>query len=96
MLAITGAEEFIMKTFPLKKYKVKILTVERPKEGLRKILEDSGYVQVQRLSRWGETLWILSDIQAELDLSEIANFSGKKQYLAEKAREKEKDSVAQE
>ena len=87
-LDVEGAEEFIMRNFPLQDYKVKILTVERPKENLRKLLESHGYQQIQRLSRWGETLWILTEILSELDLSEVENFNGKALHLAEMARKK--------
>jgi len=90
-LDVEGAEEFILKQFPLNHFKIHLLSVERPKEALRALLEENGFEQLQRLSRWGETLWAHKDIRSQLDLSRLEEFSGRSQFLAYKARrEKEK------
>jgi hypothetical protein len=86
-LDVEGAEAFILEGFPLDEYTIHLLTVERPKEPLRTILEAHGFEQLQRLSRWGETLWTHKDFRSQLDLSRLEHFSGKSQYLAEKARQ---------
>eukprot|EP00590_Aulacoseira_subarctica_P010022 CAMPEP_0172421200 /NCGR_PEP_ID=MMETSP1064-20121228/7474_1 /TAXON_ID=202472 /ORGANISM="Aulacoseira subarctica , Strain CCAP 1002/5" /LENGTH=304 /DNA_ID=CAMNT_0013161485 /DNA_START=52 /DNA_END=966 /DNA_ORIENTATION=+ len=57
-LDVEGAESLIMKDFPFKEYKIKIMTVERPRQDLREILTDNGYIYVMDLSKWGETLWV--------------------------------------
>ena len=86
-LDVEGAEHFIMQSFPLEEYKARIMTVERPKEELRALLDSHGYINLQRLSRWGETLWAHKDFLHELDTSDLDQFSGKRQYEAAKARE---------
>ncbi|VEU37561.1 unnamed protein product [Pseudo-nitzschia multistriata] len=88
-LDVEGAEEFIMSGFPLKEYQIRILTIERPKENLRTYLESHGYKQVLRLSRWGETLWIHGAFEKSMDLTNIQDFHGKKQYAEQKARQQQ-------
>jgi hypothetical protein len=56
-LDVEGAELLIMKEFPFDDYKIKIMTVERPDEELRALLESKGYRFLKDLSWWGETLW---------------------------------------
>ena len=84
-LDVEGAEYFIMKMFPLSEYTIKIMTIERPKEDLKLLLEKHGYKQVLRLSRWGETLWINSSFEHDMDLSNLDEFHGKKQWEQQKA-----------
>jgi hypothetical protein len=86
-LDVEGAEAFILEGFPIDEYSIHLLTVERPKEALRTLLEAHGFEQIQRLSRWGETLWAHKDFRSQLDLSRLEEFSGKNQYLTEKARQ---------
>jgi Methyltransferase FkbM domain len=85
-LDVEGAEYFIMKAFPLHEYTIRILTIERPKDELKKLLEQHGYKQILRLSRWGETLWIHSAFERRMDLSRLPEFHGKKQWEQQKAR----------
>lgn len=87
-LDVEGAEEFVMTVFPLEKYRVKLMTIERPTEKLRKLLASKGYIQIQRLSRWGETLWAHGDTINELDMSRLTEFHAKRQYLLEKETSK--------
>lgn len=54
-LDVEGAEAFILEGFPLNEYTIHLITVERPKEPLRVLLEAHGFEQILRLSRWGET-----------------------------------------
>jgi Methyltransferase FkbM domain len=56
-LDVEGAEYLIMKDFPFSQYLIKIMTVERPSQELRQLLEDHGYVFLKELAWWGETLW---------------------------------------
>jgi len=85
-LDVEGAEEFVMTEFPLKEYRIRIMTIERPKEKLRNYLKSHGYVQILRLSRWGETLWIHGGFEAHMDMTHLQEFHGKKQYEEQKAR----------
>lgn len=85
-LDVEGAEEFIMTGFPLIEYRIRIMTIERPNENLRNYLEGQGYVQILRLSRWGETLWIHGSFEESMDMTNLQEFHGKEQYKAQKAR----------
>jgi hypothetical protein len=55
-LDVEGAEEFIMGTFPFHEYRFLTMTVERPKEELRKLLQSHGMKFVMDFKR-GDTLW---------------------------------------
>jgi hypothetical protein len=56
-LDVEGAEYLIMKDFPFDKYQIKLMTVERPSDELRQLLEQHGFVYLKDLAWWGETLW---------------------------------------
>jgi hypothetical protein len=84
-LDVEGAEEFIMQNFPLANYKIRAMTIERPKDGLRKILEQHGYQQVMRLSRWGETLWAHQEFLKDFDTDPMQEFDAKVQREKAKA-----------
>ena len=56
-LDVEGAEEYIMSVFPLQHYQVNVLTIERPSPGLERNLKQHGFQMVQKITRWGETLW---------------------------------------
>ncbi len=77
-LDVEGAEEFIMTTFPLSSYRIRILTVERPKENLQKLLESHGYEKILRVSRWGETLWVHESFKESMDMTNLEEFKGQK------------------
>jgi len=55
-LDVEGAEEFIMSNFPFDRYRFLTMTIERPKDELRKLLEKNGYKHVLDFRR-GDTLW---------------------------------------
>lgn len=56
-LDVEGAEFLIMKDFPFDSYQIKLMTVERPNDDLRQLLEQKGFVYLKDLAWWGETLW---------------------------------------
>jgi hypothetical protein len=56
-LDVEGAEHMIMKDFPFEQYSIRIMTVERPNEELRQLLESKGFLFLKDLAWWGETLW---------------------------------------
>ena len=56
-LDVEGAEFLIMNNFPFSDYTIKLLTVERPHQNLRELLERNEYVFLKALAWWGETLW---------------------------------------
>ena len=82
-----------MRNFPLEDYKVRLMTVERPSVELQELLKSHGFQQIQRLARWGETLWTQKDVLPELDMSHLDDFSGKKQHLAEKALREKQETI---
>ena len=57
-LDVEGAEYIVMKNFPFKTKKIRILTVERPSIELQGLLRDNGYKRNPKdFAFWGETLW---------------------------------------
>jgi FkbM family methyltransferase len=74
-LDVEGAEEFILKNFPLNDYQISLMTVERPKDSLRALLQAHGFQFVKRLSRWGETLWAHESVYPSLDLTHLEEFT---------------------
>jgi hypothetical protein len=81
-LDVEGAEEFIMQHFPLQNYKIRILTVERPSDGLREILKSHGYEYLMKLSTWGETLWAHQDYIKDFDMEHLQEFEAVAQKKA--------------
>jgi FtsZ-interacting cell division protein YlmF len=58
-LDLEGMEYTVMEQFPWEMYHIRVMTVERPRTRLRKLLKDHGYVLVKHLAvHWGETLWV--------------------------------------
>jgi hypothetical protein len=70
-LDVEGAESYIMSSFPFNSYQIKIMTVERPKQDLRELLQKNGYVHLSTLIGWGETLWYHESIKSTLNLSNM-------------------------
>jgi len=66
-LDVEGAEELIMQDFPFDEYTFRIMTVERPKPELQRLLERNGYRMVMKLIFWGETLWIHKSFDIPLE-----------------------------
>lgn len=68
-LDVEGAEEFIMQTFPFARYRFNVLTVERPSDTLKSLLETNGYVFLKLLKQnSGETLWAHKSQLESLDM----------------------------
>mmetsp|Transcript_8243 Transcript_8243/g.12002 ORF Transcript_8243/g.12002 Transcript_8243/m.12002 type:complete len:316 (+) Transcript_8243:260-1207(+) len=57
-LDVEGAEFLVMKDFPFEEYKIKIMTVERPRTDLRELLTVNGFLLAKDLGSFGETLWV--------------------------------------
>jgi hypothetical protein len=68
-LDVEGAEYFIMEHFPFERYRVNIMTIERPNARLQELLFREGYVRLCKLSHWGETLWVRRSVLDRLDLT---------------------------
>ncbi|KAG7367794.1 methyltransferase FkbM domain containing protein [Nitzschia inconspicua] len=90
-LDVEGAEQFILQSFlPLQSYMFRIMTIERPKEPLKRSLIQHGYKQLLRLSRWGETLWIHSSFEHEMDLSQLSQFHAKQQWQQQQQKQQQR------
>ena len=69
-----GAETFIMRSFPLNEYRIKIITAERLRGEIRGYLKAHGYDFVTRLTRWGESLWVHESVKDQLDWTVLDRF----------------------
>jgi len=56
-LDVEGAESFVMREFPWDQYKMRLMTIERPKADLIALLERNGYRKLATITSWGETVW---------------------------------------
>lgn len=63
-LDVEGAETYIMSGFPFDQYRFLCLTIERPKDELKKLLESNGYIHVIDFKR-GDTLWAHESVYKE-------------------------------
>jgi FkbM family methyltransferase len=95
-LDVEGAEYFIMKDFPFDLYTFRCMTIERPKDALKALLEQHGYKNILRLSKFGETLWIHSSFEKEMDLTGLEQFHAKQQWKEAKARMEADKAVTEE
>lgn len=73
-LDVEGAEAFILKGFPLDRYRIKVLTAERLRGEIRTYLRENGYEFVAKVTRWGESLWVHTDYKAELNMDALDQF----------------------
>ena len=71
-LDVEGAELLVMQNFPFGSYRIKIMTVERPKNDLKQLLEAHGFQMMAEISEFGETLWIHKNFLSSLDLGVLA------------------------
>lgn len=65
-LDVEGAESIVMADFPWDDYKFRFITIEKPKDDLRELLESHGYVHVMDLIDW-ETLWMHESVNMSVD-----------------------------
>jgi hypothetical protein len=56
-LDVEGSEYQIMKDFPFDEYRIQVLTIERPSDELKELLQSKGYLELKTLAWWGEFLW---------------------------------------
>lgn len=66
-LDIEGAEDYVMESFPFDRYRINVLTVERPSDKLRLLLERHDYILLKQLKNWGETVWVHRQVESSLD-----------------------------
>ncbi len=61
-LDVEGAEMLVMENFPFEKYKVRFMTVERPRPDLVALMTKHGYKRNPKdFVHWGESLWFHPD-----------------------------------
>lgn len=68
-LDVEGAETFVLRQFPLQKYRIKLITAERLRGEIRTFLKSHGYEFVCKLTRWGESLWVHESVKEQMDWS---------------------------
>eukprot|EP00977_Amphora_coffeiformis_P017349 scaffold5567_cov169-Amphora_coffeaeformis.AAC.5 len=51
---------------PLQEYRIKVITAERLKGPVRHFLKNHSYDFAEKLTRWGESLWVHRDFKKEL------------------------------
>ena len=73
-LDVEGAEFYVMEKFPFDKYRISVLTIERPQKELQEHLKNHGYELERIIATFGETLWIHSDARKHLDVQGISKF----------------------
>jgi len=66
-LDVEGAETFVMQKFPWDKYKIRYMTIERPKNDLVTLLNEKGYLKLEKIASWGETLWVYESLVWSID-----------------------------
>jgi hypothetical protein len=81
-LDVEGAEAFVLKNFPLNKYKIKLITAERLRGEARSYLEANGFQFLKRLTRWGESLYAHESVLNSLNMSALERYP-----LAKKKKE---------
>lgn len=79
-LDVEGAEYYVMQSFPWDQYRIKVMTVERPKHELQKLLIDQGYIGIALLASFGETLWVQKSQLHSFDLAALSYFELPKKY----------------
>jgi hypothetical protein len=73
-LDIEGAEGWAFEEFPWHEIIFRTMTVERPKDGLKKTLQDNGYAFVCLHGGFGDELWVHTSFE---DFSEVMRVFGK-------------------
>jgi hypothetical protein len=74
-LDVEGAEAFVLRNFPLNKYKIKIITAERLRGEARRYLVANGFQFLKRLTKWGESLWAHESVLDSLDMSALERYT---------------------
>ena len=80
-LDVEGAEYYIMEDFPWDDYVFRILTIERPQDDLKQMLKEHGYIFIQNICRFHDTLWVHKD-SSNLSIDEIKQVVGAASPLA--------------
>ena len=70
-LDVEGAEVLVMEAFPFDRYKIRVITVERPTPALETLLTQNDYVFVKRLKQWGELLWVHKSVERKIERSAL-------------------------
>jgi len=66
-LDVEGAETFVMAKFPWDKYKIRFMTIERPKHDLVTLLKEKGYQKLETIAKFGETIWAHESLVSSID-----------------------------
>lgn len=81
-LDVEGAEDLVMEGFPFDKYRITIITLERPSDALSKVLTRNGYQYLRLLKvNSGDTLWVHESMVDQLDIKASCKIDTMKKYL---------------
>eukprot|EP00392_Amoebophrya_sp_AT5.2_P016632 g16906.t1 len=72
-LDVEGAETFVMQDFPWKELRFKVLTVERPKPDLTRLLVQNGYKRVRSNASFGDDTYVDANSFSATFLQNFAN-----------------------
>jgi Methyltransferase FkbM domain len=90
-LDVEGAETFVMEAFPFDAYRINVMTVERPTDRLCALLVLHGYRKFKVLKqRWGETLWIHSDMEHVIDHAALDEIETEQYKYSEKTKNQQR------
>ncbi|KAL7532521.1 hypothetical protein ACHAXR_004677 [Thalassiosira sp. AJA248-18] len=81
-LDVEGAETLVMQNFPWEEYSFKFVTIERPKEDLRLMMQVNGYKLARTISTYDETLWVNEKnvLLSDEEIDQVAESVGVKKY----------------
>lgn len=81
-LDVEGAEHLVMRDFPWERYSFRFLTIERPNDDLKILLQLHGYRLARTISSYDETLWVSEENVglSEEEIDTICDRVGIKKY----------------
>jgi hypothetical protein len=74
-LDVEGAETYILQNFPFHLYHIKIITAERLRGPIRHYLNQNGYKFIQKLTKWGESLWVHTSYYNDIDWTILQQYN---------------------
>ena len=86
-----GAEDFIMSTFPFDKYRFDIMTLERPSDDMKALLEKHGYKYIKVLKdNSKDTLFVHKSMEDTLDIGAVDRIDTNRVYTEVPSKRKTK------
>ena len=70
-LDVEGAEDLVLQPTVLDTYQFNLITIERPSEQLKKLLESKGYRNLKVLTNFGDTLFSRNAYESQLNMTAL-------------------------